>query len=102
MILSRAIEQLKQQHWASVFIELVVVVLGVFIGLQVDNWTDGRKERARERVYLQGIAADLGESIDSIKESIDLERERRAEGEPNRSRTMRFTAFTTSYASAIC
>jgi hypothetical protein len=76
MILRRVVDNLKQQHWTAVFIELVIVVLGVFIGLQVDNWNDGRRERARERAYLQGIAADLGESIESIKDSIGLQQER--------------------------
>lgn len=38
MIGSRIVEQLKQQHWTSVFIEIAIVVLGVFIGLQVNNW----------------------------------------------------------------
>ena len=35
MILRRLVENLKQQHWTAVAIELVIVVLGVFIGLQV-------------------------------------------------------------------
>jgi len=78
MILRRVVANLKQQHWTSVIIELAIVVLGVFIGLQVDNWNDGRRERARERAYLQGIAADLGESINSIKDSVDLQKERMA------------------------
>ena len=63
MILSRAIEHLKQQHWTGVFIELVIVVLGVFIGLQVNNWNEARKDRAREQEYLQRIYADLQATI---------------------------------------
>ena len=49
MILRRIVENLKQQHWTSVFIELAVVVFGVFIGLQVDNWNQARSDRAAER-----------------------------------------------------
>ncbi|HKI74003.1 MAG TPA: hypothetical protein VJ998_05145 [Pseudomonadales bacterium] len=64
MILSRALEHLKQQHWTGVFIELVIVVLGVFIGLQVDNWNQARHERALEREYLQRIYADTQATID--------------------------------------
>lgn len=73
MILRRIVEHLKQQHWTAFAFELAIVVFGVFIGLQADNWNDGRRERARERDYLQGIAADLSESIKSIKHSIDLD-----------------------------
>ena len=48
MILSRTIEHLKQQHWTGVFIELVIVILGVFIGLQVQDWNQARQDRALE------------------------------------------------------
>jgi hypothetical protein len=76
MILRRIVEHIKQQQWSAFAIELVIVVLGVFIGLQVDNWNDERRDRVREQVYLAGIAADLKESIDSIRVSIDLKNER--------------------------
>ena len=56
MILSRAIEHLKRQHWAGAFIELVIVVLGVFIGIQVTNWNQARIERQRVAVLVSAIA----------------------------------------------
>lgn len=37
MILRRIAEHMKQQHWTRVFIEIAIVVLGVFIGMQADN-----------------------------------------------------------------
>ena len=78
MILRRAAEHLKQQHWTAFVIELVIVVLGVFIGMQVSNWNDALRDRAREQAYLEGIAADLDESIVSIQKSIDLSKDRMA------------------------
>ena len=59
MILRRIVENLKQQHWTSVFIELAVVVFGVFIGLQVDNWNQARSDRAAESGYLGGLREDV-------------------------------------------
>jgi len=44
MILRRIAEHLKQQHWTGVFIELAIVVLGVFLGMQVSNWNAERAE----------------------------------------------------------
>ncbi len=76
MILRRAAEHLKQQHWTAFAIELVIVVLGVFIGLQVNNWNDARRDRVCELAYLQGIAADLDESIVSIQKSIGYSNDR--------------------------
>ena len=78
MILKRVVAHIRQQHWTAVIIELAIVVLGVFIGLQVNNWNDARRDRVRELAYLQGIAADLDESIVSIRESIGYSSDRTA------------------------
>jgi len=64
MILRRVVENLKQQHWTAVFIELAIVVLGVFIGLQVDNWNEMRRDEAREHEYLVRILADLQTTLE--------------------------------------
>jgi len=76
MILRRVIEHVKHQQWTAIFIDLVIVVLGVVIGLQVNNWNEERRDRARERVYLENIAAELDESIVSIERSIELSKQR--------------------------
>ena len=76
MILRRVIEHVRNQQWTAIFIDLVIVVLGVVIGLQVDNWNEERRDRARERVYLESIAAELDESIVSIERSIELTEQR--------------------------
>lgn len=46
MILRRITEPMKDQNWFAVGIELVILVLGVFIGIQVANWNEARKDRA--------------------------------------------------------
>ncbi|MGD8579587.1 MAG: hypothetical protein PVI46_09670 [Lysobacterales bacterium] len=63
MILSRVIEHVKKQHWPAVFVELLIVILGVFIGLQVDNWNTARAEHTRARVYLQQLLIDLDSDV---------------------------------------
>ena len=76
MILRRVIEHMKSQHWTAILIEFVIVVIGIFVGLQVNNWNEARRDRARELTYLQGIAADLDESIASIQQSIGYSNDR--------------------------
>ena len=63
MILRRVIEHMKQQHWTAIFIELAIVVLGVFLGMQVSNWNAERAERASEARHLEEIAEDLRADI---------------------------------------
>jgi hypothetical protein len=78
MILRRVIEHIGRQAWTAIVIEFVIVVLGIFVGLQVNNWNEARRDRARELAYLQGIAADLDESIVSIQKSIGYSNDRTA------------------------
>jgi len=49
MILRRVVDHLKLQHWTAIGIELVIVILGVFVGMQVSNWNDER-HLAQKRV----------------------------------------------------
>ena len=44
MILRRIAHHLLQQQWTAVLIEMVILVLGVFLGFQVTDWAN---ERAR-------------------------------------------------------
>ena len=37
MSLHRLISHMKGQHWTAVFLDFVIVVIGVFIGLQVNK-----------------------------------------------------------------
>jgi len=70
MILSRVIEHLKQQHWSGVFVELVIVILGVFVGLQADNWNAAREDAARGRQYLLRIADNLQSDLDLYRDRL--------------------------------
>ncbi|MCC6788995.1 MAG: hypothetical protein IT547_14270, partial [Hyphomonadaceae bacterium] len=45
MILRRVMEHLRKQEWTAIGIDFVIVVLGVFVGIQVSNWNEGRLER---------------------------------------------------------
>jgi hypothetical protein len=59
MILSRFIEHLKHQHWTAVFLDFVIVVIGVFIGTNVTNWNDARKMHVRAETYTRRLLNDL-------------------------------------------
>lgn len=43
--------------------EIVLVVIGILIALQINNWNEIRKERLKERAYLERLKADI--TIDS-------------------------------------
>ncbi len=71
MILRRIASHLKQQHWTGVLIELVIVVLGVFIGLQAQDWNAARLARADAHEYRQGLMTDMELSVSRNQAQID-------------------------------
>ena len=42
MILRRLAESIRKQEWFTVVLEVLIVVVGIFIGLQVDEWNRAR------------------------------------------------------------
>lgn len=42
--------------------EILLMVIGILIALQINNWNEDRKERNREKIYLQSLRIDLLES----------------------------------------
>ena len=59
MLLRRVIEHVKAQNWTAVALDFVIVVVGVFIGIQVSNWNAARVERELAREYIGWIQEDL-------------------------------------------
>ncbi|MBS0431539.1 MAG: hypothetical protein JSS21_03915, partial [Proteobacteria bacterium] len=53
------IAHLRRQDWTAVFIELVVVVVGVFIGVQASNWNEQRETDQKAAVFTERLKADL-------------------------------------------
>lgn len=59
MILHRVIGHLRKQEWTLIAIDFLIVVLGVFIGMQVQDWNANRQARARAEVFAARLRADL-------------------------------------------
>jgi hypothetical protein len=59
MILRRITANFRRQDWSAVTIELIVVVLGVFIGLQASNWNENRQTDAKSADFTRRLRADL-------------------------------------------
>lgn len=68
MILRRLAQSLKEQNWTAICIEFVLLVVGVFLGIQVANWNTARIERALETTYLSRLADDVRSDIVEIDE----------------------------------
>jgi len=78
MILRRVIEHFKKQEWTAIAIDFLIVVVGVFVGMQVSNWNAARVERAQESSMLAQLRDEIlvndeffGAQTDYMQASID-------------------------------
>lgn len=59
MFVRRLTTSLNEQHWMTIAIELVIVIIGVFVGNQVSNWNEGRIERLQTQRMLDQLVPEL-------------------------------------------
>lgn len=74
MPLRRMNEHVKSQNWLAVFLDFVVVLSGVFLGIQFSNWNDARQQRAQEALYLERLSQDFDLIIDRLELGLDATR----------------------------
>ncbi len=72
MLLRRVIEHFRKQEWTAIAIDFVIVVVGVFIGLQVANWNEARAGQARAQSYLERVRGDLDADIVSYADRLSF------------------------------
>lgn len=58
-IVRRAIARLREQDWTAIAIELVVVIVGVFLGVQAANWNEDREQERRSIAFTERLKDDL-------------------------------------------
>lgn len=71
MIIKRIAEGIRNQDWFVVFIEVLIVVVGIFIGLQVDEWNEASKRKTISKEYYKRIIQDLQSNDISRLASVD-------------------------------
>ena len=63
--LQRLVQALREREWSAIAIDFIIVVVGVFLGLQVDNWNQDRNDRSRAQAYLLRLHNDLASGIEA-------------------------------------
>ncbi|MDB5719626.1 MAG: hypothetical protein JWP15_244 [Alphaproteobacteria bacterium] len=71
MIFKRAVAKLKAQDWMAIGIEIVIVVIGVFIGTQVSNWNNARIERGKTEQLARDLQPELRNQAENYRQLID-------------------------------
>lgn len=52
--------------------EIILVVIGILIALQINNWNEERKKRIQEADYYCKLLEDLNQDVIEIKQQIDI------------------------------
>ena len=59
MIFRRVKAHIEKENWFAVLIDFLIVVVGVFIGIQVANWNAARVDAQSERQYLDRLHEEV-------------------------------------------
>lgn len=61
MLLRSITKHVREQNWFAVFIDFLIVVVGVFIGIQVANWNETRLENKLSADFTERLREDITE-----------------------------------------
>ncbi len=70
MLLRRVIQHVRKQEWTAIGIDFVIVVVGVFVGIQVANWNEERQLEARRGAALSRLHAESNNAIDYLERRV--------------------------------
>ena len=70
MVIRRIREHVAAHNWFAVAVDLAIVVLGVFIATQANNWNQSRIERSAARAYRAEIIENLRANEISIDDQV--------------------------------
>lgn len=71
MVLRRLAENFRAQNWAAVSSELLIVIVGVYIGLQVNTWNDERRDAQRREQIIGALVTNLSDAISVQKRMVE-------------------------------
>lgn len=73
MIIKRFAQALRRQDWFTVFVEILVVIVGLILAFQVDRWWEQRGDRALEAQYIERLIADIEADIEALQFAFDVQ-----------------------------
>jgi hypothetical protein len=69
MILRSLSKHITDQNWFAVVLDFLIVVVGVFIGIQVANWNEASRASAKETIVLEQLHAQFTDTVADLREA---------------------------------
>lgn len=76
MLLRRITQNVKDQNWTAIGIDFVIVVTGVFLGIQLGNWNEARVDQSKERAFVERMRVDVDRARDQLAQFLGQREER--------------------------
>jgi len=73
MIVKRVTAALRRQDWAMVTVEFVLVVLGVLLGFQINEWASRRASAGERRTATERLLEEAERDISYNRQAVDFE-----------------------------
>lgn len=67
MILRRIKAHVENENWFAVGIDFIIVVVGVFLGIQIGNWNEARVSQVQEANYLEQLRDEIADNADMAR-----------------------------------
>ena len=64
MILRRFMKHVTDQNWFAVGLDVIVVIVGIFLGLQVQEWNENRKNIIAADSYAEQLLVDANQALE--------------------------------------
>jgi hypothetical protein len=63
-------KHIREQNWIGLGLDFIVVVLGIFVGLQASEWNQGRLDRNEANYHIDFLTEELNEAIITAADEI--------------------------------
>ena len=71
MLLRRFTQHVGRQDWFAVFLDLFIVVFGIWLAFQISEWADDRDRRVELDEQLMALSDDLSEDVNRLLKHLE-------------------------------
>lgn len=75
MLLRSITRHIKHQNWFAVWVDFLIVVVGVFVGLQAQEWSNNRADRNAERAAIERLIVEYQQNLEILEADKEKSRE---------------------------
>lgn len=75
MILRSVMKHVRDQNWLALALDFCIVVIGVFVGLQVQQWADAQRQARLESLYTQRLHQEVVDLLAARAPLVELRNE---------------------------